>query len=126
MGDTIPTLREDPELSMTELTSTETSLELVEEVTKIINHEFIPVFATLRCLPQKREAKHAIQLAPGEQRVNLKTYKYFHFRKDEIEKLTKELAEDELSRSSLRFCPKLGDLGIYSHCPCRRGHIQME
>lgn len=74
---------------------TETSPE-IEEVLE----QFEVVFKEPEGLPPNRANDHRIELTQGAQPVNINPYRYPHFQKNEIERLTSEMLKQGLIRPS--------------------------
>jgi hypothetical protein len=73
--------------------------EIPESVQKLI-HQFEDVFATPNSLPPQRPFDHHIQLMPGAQPVNIRTYRYSPVQKSEIEKQVKEMLQNGIIKHS--------------------------
>lgn len=57
--------------------------------------KFEVVFSKLKGLPPKRRIEHEINLKPGTQPIFLRAYRYSHTLKDEIEKMVKEMLDQD-------------------------------
>ncbi|XP_031271166.1 uncharacterized protein LOC116129586 [Pistacia vera] len=71
--------------------------------------KFSQVFEPLSGLPPVRSRDHAIQLIPGTQPPNLRTYRYPYYQKNEIERFVKEMLASGIIKPSISpfFSPVL-------------------
>lgn len=70
------------------------------ELTEVLE-EFEDVLAEPHKLPPDRVKNHRITLLPGSQPVNVHPYRYPHFQKSEIERLTREMLKHGLIKHSV-------------------------
>ncbi|XP_058734110.1 uncharacterized protein LOC131605817 [Vicia villosa] len=66
----------------------------------IILHKYEQVFQTPTGLPPRRDKEHAITLVEGQGAVNVRSYRYPHHHKNEIEKQVKEMLAAGVIRHS--------------------------
>lgn len=69
--------------------------DMPKEVIKLLA-EFLEVFDKPKRLPPSRGFEHRIQLIQGEKPFKIRSYRYSHFQKAEIEKLVHEMLNDRI------------------------------
>lgn len=72
----------------------------VPELKEVLN-EFKDILAEPTELPPEKITNHRIKLLPGSEPVNVHPYRYPHYQKSEIEKLTMEMLNQSLIRHSV-------------------------
>lgn len=74
--------------------------EVKGEITEVLD-KFQSTFRDPDGLPPSRLTDHRISLIPGARPVNVNQYRYPHFQKSEIERLTREMLQQGLIRPSI-------------------------
>lgn len=73
---------------------------VTEEIAEVLN-EFNDIFSEPVGMPPSRGTDHLINLLPDTQPINIHPYRYPHFQKNEIERLTAEMLQQGLIRPSV-------------------------
>lgn len=73
--------------------------EIRPEIDSVLK-QFPTIFDEPDRLPPNRDSDHHVELIPGAQPVNVNPYRYPHFQKNEIERLTAEMLQQGLIRPS--------------------------
>ncbi|XP_026428220.1 uncharacterized protein LOC113324098 [Papaver somniferum] len=79
--------------------TTDKTISIPKDIQDVIDG-FKEVVTWIMQLPPVREHDHKINLIPGSTPINVRSYRYTHFQKAEIEKVVKELLDSGLIRPS--------------------------